>query len=384
MDGTTKQRYISTSIWSDDWFDSLSTLEKLIYFHLLTNEFTNAAGVYHFSLKQIRIDLDISREEIQAAMEKFEAAGKAYYFEEYIIIPKWLKHQKISERNKIFLGVLSILRGLPDDIKQFIADRNHYDFPVEKYVEIPSGDGPCPVEDGPSPKKVWPMPKKGVAHAKNDEISAHDSDLDLDLDISGGGRSDYSDPPGGKNPAPEKPPPPPLLKIIKTNAAREGFIIGDDLAGKFLASGIDPAWFSGPHDFTAFMARKVRQKYPKAPPEEQRNLFIGAIAWDNLRREYPAWRDAQTAASANREKDRAKKLIPPRCECGAELHGARRCPSCGRILEFDETTWGFVFLPPLPEDQALSALFRDEIRSRKTGEEKTPRKPPWGRKTTKG
>jgi hypothetical protein len=147
MDSTTKQRYISTSIWSDEWFDSLSTLEKLVYFHLLTNEFTNAAGVYHFSLKQIRIDLDISRDDVQAAMEKFEAAGKAYYFQEYIVIPKWLKHQKISERSKMFLGALTILRGLPDEIKGFIADRKHYDFPVEKYVQIPSIYRLCPVED---------------------------------------------------------------------------------------------------------------------------------------------------------------------------------------------------------------------------------------------
>jgi hypothetical protein len=182
VDSTTKQRYISTSIWSDAWFDSLSTLEKLIYLHLLTNEFTNAAGVYHFSLKQIRVDLDISRDEVQKAIEKFEAAGKAYYFQEYIIIPKWLKHQKISERNKIFLGVVSILKGLPDDIKRFIADRKHYDFSVEKYIEIPLEDGPCPVDDGLPPEKTWPIPEKGVAHTKNVENSAHDSDSDSDFD----------------------------------------------------------------------------------------------------------------------------------------------------------------------------------------------------------
>jgi hypothetical protein len=185
MDKTTKQRYISTSIWSDEWFDSLSTLEKLIYFHLLTNEFTNAAGVYHFSLKQIRVDLDISREEVQAAIEKFEAAGKAYYYHEYIIIPKWLKHQKISERNKIFMGVLAILKSLPEDIKRFIADRKHYDFPVEKHVAIPPNDGPCPKNDGPCPIEDGPSKKEqqnGMGHAEKAENSAYDSDLDSDSD----------------------------------------------------------------------------------------------------------------------------------------------------------------------------------------------------------
>ena len=46
MDGNTKQRYISTSIWLDEWFDSISGKEKLVYLNLLTNTQTNAAGVY--------------------------------------------------------------------------------------------------------------------------------------------------------------------------------------------------------------------------------------------------------------------------------------------------------------------------------------------------
>jgi hypothetical protein len=273
----------------------------------------------------------------------------------------------------MFLGALTILRGLPDYIKRFIADRKHYDFPVGKYVEIPPADSLCPVEDSLSQNGG----KNGIAYAKKDENSAHDSDLDLDLDLdsSGGGRSDYSDPPKGKNQVPEEPPPPPPLKIIKTAAARAGFIIDDDIARRFLAAGLDPAWFTGPHDFLAFTAGKVRAKYPKEPPDRQRDLFISAIAWDNLREEYPGWRDGQEREAREREKARVKNLAPARCECGAELHGSRRCPACGRIAEFDEATWGFVFHAP-PAEAGLSGMFRDEIRSRAGAEGKTPEKPP--------
>jgi hypothetical protein len=200
MDSNTKQRYISTSIWSDEWFDSLSALDKLIYFHLLTNEFTNAAGVYHFSLKQIRIDLDITRDEVNAAMERFAAAGKAYYYQEYIIIPKWLKHQKISARSKMFLGAVAILRGLPDGIKRFIAGRQHYDFPVEKYVEIPPADSLCPVEDSLCLKNDSLSEngsKNGIGYAENAANSAHDSDSDSDsdLDIKEFNAENFSEPP---------------------------------------------------------------------------------------------------------------------------------------------------------------------------------------------
>jgi hypothetical protein len=345
MDSTTKQRYISTSIWSDEWFDSISVQEKLIYFHLLTNEFTNAAGVYHFSLKQIRIDLDISRNEVNAAMEKFEAAGKAYYFQEYIVIPKWLKHQKISERSKIFLGALAILRGLPDEIKRFIANRKHYDFPVEKYVKIPPNDSLCPVEDRLCPKTDSLSEndgKNGIAYAKNAENSAHDSDSDLD--ISGGGRSYYSDPPEGKNPVPEEPPP--LLKIIKKNASQAGFIIDDQIARKFLASGIDPSWFSGPHDFQAFMAHNVRAKYPGEPPERQRDIFISAISWENLRTTYPGWKKQRDAEDHKRAVEHARDHPPQTCPaCGGKIR-ARKCSACNGFIMFQEDTLSWNFIQP--------------------------------------
>jgi hypothetical protein len=373
MDSSTKQRYISTSIWSDEWFDTLSIQEKLIYFHLLTNEFTNAAGVYHFSLKQIRIDLDISRDEVNAAMEKFEAAGKAYYYREYVVIPKWLKHQKISERNTIFLGVIKILRSLPDEIRRFIADRKHYDFPVEKYVKIPSIDGPSPVEDGPPPEKAWPIPEKGVAHAKNTENSAHDLDLDLDSDLdsdldikSGGGLKAIA---SREEVPPEKPPPQTttavILKIQET-AKKAGFNITADVARSAVNSGPDPGWLSGGFNFLEYAARFIRGAYPEKPDPELRRLFITAIGgrgeppWDNLLDEYPAWRKKQEAAAAAeaaaREAERLKRDPPETCPgCGGPVKD-RVCSRCRGHFRFREDPPGWEFLPH--RDGYLSEGFR--------------------------
>jgi len=166
VDGNTKQRYISTSIWTDEWFDSISAKEKLIYLNLLTNTQTNAAGVYPLLLKQICADTGYSREDVNSAMQKFEDDGKAFYYRGYVIIPKWLKHQKVSERNTIFWGAVKIIKGLPDEIKRFMSDRKHYDFDVSEYIGIP--------DDGPS-----------MAHGGAMPNSAHDLDLDLDLDLRG-------------------------------------------------------------------------------------------------------------------------------------------------------------------------------------------------------
>jgi hypothetical protein len=175
MTSQTKQRYISTSIWSDDWFDSLSEREKLVYFYLLTNEHTNPAGVYQCTLKNVRVEIGISREEIEQIMAKFTEAGKAFYFREYIIITKWLKHQKIKERSGLLLGAVKVLKALPEEVKAFISDRRHYDYDITPYigkVNTPPQDPP-PENGGPS---LDPPPESTPQ-------KPHDLDLDLDSDL---------------------------------------------------------------------------------------------------------------------------------------------------------------------------------------------------------
>jgi len=195
MNGTTKQRYISTSIWADDWFDSLSEREKLVYFYLLTNEHTNAAGVYQCTLKNVRLEIGLNRDEIDRVMAKFAEAGKAFYYREYIIIPKWLKHQKISERSKMFLGAAQVLKSLPAEIKAFISDRRHYDYDVSSIIgKVCIGNAKAmdslPEENRDNPDTLSQKSdslsiayqKNGIAYAENGDFSAHDSDLDSDPD----------------------------------------------------------------------------------------------------------------------------------------------------------------------------------------------------------
>lgn len=112
------QRYISSSFWSDDWVDSLTGLEKLLYMYLLTNECTSICGVYKITIKRIKDDTGIPREEVMRILNIFAKAKKAFYFEEYIILPKWLKHQNINSP-KVKLGTIRSLRALPENIINF-------------------------------------------------------------------------------------------------------------------------------------------------------------------------------------------------------------------------------------------------------------------------
>ncbi len=168
--------------------------------YLLTNECTNIAGVYKITIKRIKDDTGVSREEVNAILEKFAATKKALYFQEYIIIPKWIKHQKINEKSgKIKLGVDAVLRSLPDNIKSFIAKEGNYEYDLSFLgADRVSGKG-----EKTSKKRIgYPKNEQKTDRvSENDGKSANDSDLDSDKDRD----SDSKNPCGSKEPPDKKP-----------------------------------------------------------------------------------------------------------------------------------------------------------------------------------
>jgi len=167
------QRYISSSFWSDDWVDSLSVEEKLLYMYLLTNECTNIAGVYKITIKRMKDDTGISRDSITSILEKFGNSKKAFYKDEHIIIPKWPVHQKLERRPKLLLGAIAVLKSLPKGIIDFLKeDISHYHFEWNYQYHIEDDKQKCDI-----------ISNNGNIIPENNENSAHDSDSDSDSDI---------------------------------------------------------------------------------------------------------------------------------------------------------------------------------------------------------
>ena len=129
------QRYISSSFWSDDWVDSLNVKEKLVYVYLLTNDSTSICGVYKLTVKRIKDDTGISRQEITDILQKFAADKKAYYVDEYIILPNWLKHQHLNNES-VRLGTIRALKALPDHIIAFLREPHHFYYDVDTFLGI--------------------------------------------------------------------------------------------------------------------------------------------------------------------------------------------------------------------------------------------------------
>jgi hypothetical protein len=189
------QRYISSSFWSDDWVDTLTVHEKLIYMYLLTNDNTNAAGIYRITIKRMKDETGIGREGIANALDHFATDRKAFYINEYIIIPKWPKHQRLGERGKLKLGADAVLKALPEEIKLFISTPGNYEYDLS-FLNI----NPDRLS-GKQEKKGYTIPKNEEnpidypEKAQNPDRLSDDSDLDSEIDNIKEFTPQVSDPP---------------------------------------------------------------------------------------------------------------------------------------------------------------------------------------------
>jgi hypothetical protein len=154
-----------------------------------------------------------------------------------------------------------------------------------------------------------------------------------------------------------------ILNFIK-GCKTLGYSLDESKAREILGSGIDSAWLSGPSNFLEYTDQQIKSEYPDKPSAEKRFLFLAALTWDNLREDFPAWRDKQnrtTTAKAERcRKDAARAAVPETCgHCGAVLAPDNRaCPSCNWIPFFNEESEKYEF----QEAPDLKAMFAQQVK----------------------
>lgn len=169
------QRYISTSFWTDKWIRQLDPSERYLYLYFLTNPQTNIAGIYQITLDRIAFDTGYDERTLRPMIERFQKARKAFYIDdEWIVIPAWPKHQKITKskngekENNTKKGIDRILRDLPDGIWEAVIECGYQ----YEYLED-VGRGLQGASRG----------FKGLTRSSNYSDSDSDSDSDLDLDL---------------------------------------------------------------------------------------------------------------------------------------------------------------------------------------------------------
>lgn len=165
------QRYISTSFWDDRWIRSLNPSDRYLYLYLMTNPLTTIAGIYRITIDRIAFDTGYDERTLRPMLECFKSAGKAiFHRDEWMILPSWPSHQRITARDKIRIGIDSLLLDLPDDVYELLfLVKYRYQY-LEEIKQKRPLKGHGRVMEGPS---------------RSSNYSDSDTDTDTDTDLIG-------------------------------------------------------------------------------------------------------------------------------------------------------------------------------------------------------
>ena len=129
-----KQRYISTKFWQDNYIIDKDPIEKLLFLYLLTNPLTNILGIYEISIKIIAFDTGIDSEMILKILERFEKDDKVKYFKGHIALKNFTKHQK--DNPKINKGIEILISETPLELLSWVnIDRKRFNLPDSLYID---------------------------------------------------------------------------------------------------------------------------------------------------------------------------------------------------------------------------------------------------------
>jgi len=167
--------------WDDPYIEALEAREKLVFIYLLTNRFTNLAGIYEITLRRIAFHTGISEESVYNILQKFEKDKKVFYFydENFVFLTNFLKNQRMNTNMKIH--VEKLIASLPEPVLQKVF-RNGL---VTVTQWLPNGwvkkeEGRRKKEEG-SMKKEEGRKKKEVKKEEylSEKVSENPSDLSV-------------------------------------------------------------------------------------------------------------------------------------------------------------------------------------------------------------
>jgi hypothetical protein len=110
-----KLRSVNTHFWMDNYIVDLDPIEKLLFLYLLTNDQTNMLGVYEINIRRIAFDTGIDKDMVAKIFERFSRDDRASYIDGYVILHKFLKHQKLNENMK--KSAINDYNDLPNSVR---------------------------------------------------------------------------------------------------------------------------------------------------------------------------------------------------------------------------------------------------------------------------
>lgn len=117
------RRYINVRTWSENWFETLSASEKLVWIYLNTNSSTNMLGVYSMTVRRIAYECHISEPAARRNIKKLEDIKKLIYSDGYIILIDWMAQQAMNPSMRI--AAQKEYDKLPEEICAQLSEQTH-------------------------------------------------------------------------------------------------------------------------------------------------------------------------------------------------------------------------------------------------------------------
>jgi len=113
-----KERYLNTKFWDDNYIVDLDPIEKLLFIYFLTNPLTNIIGIYEITIRRIAFDTGIDQDMVLKILDRFERDNKIKYSQGYIVIKNFTKHQKNNP--KINTGIALLIQEIPKELIDWV------------------------------------------------------------------------------------------------------------------------------------------------------------------------------------------------------------------------------------------------------------------------
>ncbi len=110
-------RSINTELWDDEWIETLTPHEKLLWLNFLTNKKSNLLGIFKVSVRRAAFETGLSNDEVANGWRRFIADGKVVFIDGYVIFRNFLKNQRYNPNMK--KAVISIFNSLPNSVRGF-------------------------------------------------------------------------------------------------------------------------------------------------------------------------------------------------------------------------------------------------------------------------
>jgi hypothetical protein len=112
-----KQRLFTTTFWRGDFVGSLDRDTRHFYIYLITSPESNISGIYKSSYRLFEFDDGWTKDEADHHFKILSEAGKAFFFDGWVIIPKLVEHHQWEEYDNKWNSVAHLFLKAPKPVR---------------------------------------------------------------------------------------------------------------------------------------------------------------------------------------------------------------------------------------------------------------------------